>query len=432
MSETRFSPYQGLVPFDEEDALFFFGRETEREVVIANLLGARLTLLYGVSGVGKSSLLRAGVTHQLKQRATQRPDEPPPWVVVPFSAWSDEPVAALLLRCRQALAAALGVAPDEVEPPAGGLLESLHGWSTRYRTRLLLILDQFEEFFLYHEGQSAPGTFAAELPRVLNDPTLRVHVLLSLREDALSRLDAFKGQVPHLFSNLLRVEHLDEAAAREAIVRPLEQYNWLFADPGEEVGIEPALVEAVLTEVRAGKVALGEGRGTTEAESDERVEAPFLQLVLQRLWSEEQAAGSQELRLATLERLGGAEQIVRTHLDGAMTRLPADEQRTAATIFDRLVTPSGSKIALSVSDLARFAAQREEALLPMLERLARMDARILRPVAPPLDQPDAKRYEIFHDVLAPAILDSSVTAQRNSLPLSGWTTIWAALLFVVH
>ena len=88
MSTERFSPYQGLVPFGEEDALFFFGREGEREVVISNLLGTRLTLLYGASGVGKSSLLRAGVAHHLKERArTQgRADEPPLRVIANLPA----------------------------------------------------------------------------------------------------------------------------------------------------------------------------------------------------------------------------------------------------------------------------------------------------------------------------------------------------------
>src|SRR5262249_46922847 len=54
------APFRGLAPFDESelDALLFFGRETETEIAVANLLAARLTILYGPSGVGKSSLLR--------------------------------------------------------------------------------------------------------------------------------------------------------------------------------------------------------------------------------------------------------------------------------------------------------------------------------------------------------------------------------------
>ena len=55
--DTPASPYQGLTVFEDSDldALLFFGRERENEVVAANLIASRLTVLYGPSGVGKSS-----------------------------------------------------------------------------------------------------------------------------------------------------------------------------------------------------------------------------------------------------------------------------------------------------------------------------------------------------------------------------------------
>ena len=59
-------PYKGLMPYDEADAPFFFGREAEAEIISANLMASRLTLLYGPSGVGKSSVLRAGVVRRLR------------------------------------------------------------------------------------------------------------------------------------------------------------------------------------------------------------------------------------------------------------------------------------------------------------------------------------------------------------------------------
>ena len=62
------SPFKGLAYFgdSETDWLFFFGRERESELVAANLMASRLTVLYGPSGVGKSSLLRAGVARRLR------------------------------------------------------------------------------------------------------------------------------------------------------------------------------------------------------------------------------------------------------------------------------------------------------------------------------------------------------------------------------
>ena len=65
------SPYVGLVPYSEADAKFFFGRSVEAAIVAANLRASRLTILYGPSGVGKSSLLMAGVVERLTQEGAQ-------------------------------------------------------------------------------------------------------------------------------------------------------------------------------------------------------------------------------------------------------------------------------------------------------------------------------------------------------------------------
>ena len=66
---------------------FSFGRERETEIVVANLIASRLTVLYGPSGVGKSSLLRAAVARSLRAL----PEEP---LVVVFSSWSDDPTVS--------------------------------------------------------------------------------------------------------------------------------------------------------------------------------------------------------------------------------------------------------------------------------------------------------------------------------------------------
>jgi hypothetical protein len=89
-----------------------------------------------------------------------------------------------------------------------------------------------------------------------------------------------------------------------------------------------------------------------------------------------------------------------------MKDLQPNEQEIAARVFHHLVTPSGTKIAHTAPDLAEYAKLPQEPLEPLLERLASgAGGRLLRSVAPPLDQPMARRYEIFHDVLAPAILN---------------------------
>ena len=91
------SPYTGLMPFSERQAPFFFGRDAEREIVIANMLASRLTVLYGPSGVGKSSLLNAGVAHELRLQAQRNLKErgTSEFNVIVFGSWRDDPLSEL-------------------------------------------------------------------------------------------------------------------------------------------------------------------------------------------------------------------------------------------------------------------------------------------------------------------------------------------------
>ncbi len=319
------TPYMGLVPYGEEDADFFFGRSEEKQVVIGNLRGARLTILYGPSGVGKTSLLQAGVLHDLREQVrTNVAAGRAPFAICAFRAWREDPLPALVEAVHAASAEACGGEQLPTWSTGTPLVETLRAWTQQVRT-LLVVLDEFQDYFLYHPDEHGERAFAKEFPELVNDPNLRVHFLLSLREDSLARLDRFTGRIPRLFANHLRVEHLDRRGGHEAIVRPLEQWN-SSAEAGKEVTIEPALVEALLTQVETGKVLVegaGTGVGTVAGADESRIEAPYLQLVLNRLWTEEQRARSRVLRLQTLERLGGARRIISTHLDTTMAAFPA-------------------------------------------------------------------------------------------------------------
>jgi WD40 repeat protein len=370
------SPYKGLAPFEDSDldALLFFGRERESEVIAANLMAARLTVLYGPSGVGKSSVLRAGVAHRLRQ---EREAE-----VVVFSTWTGDPVATLI---------------ESVGGTGESLVDALADAADRAGGDLYVILDQFEECFLYHRRG---GAFAAQLAEVVRRAGLRVNVLIGMREDSLARLDALKASIPNLLTNRLRLERLDRAAGMAAIVGPIGRYNELVA-PDERVEIEAELEDAILDEVTAGRVELSvAGRGVAVGGADEnRIEAPYLQLVLSRLWDVEAERGSPVLRLATLRELGGAEHIVQDHLERAMAELSPREKGAAAAMYNFLVTPSGTKIAHGVRDLAGYADVDEREASNVLRRLT--DERIVRVSS---ENGAAARYEIYHDVLADAVL----------------------------
>ena len=426
-------PYVGLTPYTEQQSEYFFGREKETRLIASKLYASRLTLLYGSSGVGKSSVLRAGVMRSLHEDGI---------AVFYFNTWQSDP-APMLRTVIGGQIPILLLERGELDGPKaarfaerflngdGGpnpnpkvqAADRLRGAVTlgdflqvaaELLGPLMIVLDQFEEFFLYHPPEHDVDAFAVEFAKAVNRDDVAANFLIGLRDDAYTKLDRFKGRIPNLFSNYIHLEHLGAQAARDAIVGPIEQFNRL-TQPAAPFGIEPALVDAVLKQVRAGMVVLSAGgSGVLAGGGDAHIETPYLQLVMTRLWDVEAQSGSQVLRAATLDRLGGAERIVRTHLDATMKRLSSQEQDVAAGMFRYLVTPSGTKIAHTAPDLAAYANVPEKRLIPVLGKLSGGDVRILRPVAAAPDQVQLPRYEIFHDVLAPAILDWRARYARQS------------------
>jgi WD40 repeat protein len=366
------SPYKGLASFEDSelDALLFFGREREIAAVAANVLASRLTVLYGPSGVGKSSLLGAGVARRLRELSGAP--------VVVHDAWAEDP-AGRLVASIHAECGELGATAGLVDTVAAAAQQG---------GELHLLLDNFEEYVLYH---GLEGPLSEALPELLRRPGLRVNVLLALRDDALAELDEFAGRIPELFSNLLRLDRLDREEGRAAILGPLGRYSELA---GEPFTAEDALVEAVLDEVW----------------TDAGIETPYLQLVLERLWERERETGSRELRLSTLREIGGARAVVREHVQGALDALPLAEQEAAARVVRQLVTPSGRKVSHEPSDLAEYADVEDSQLRRLLDTLGR--ERIVRGVNGMQGLPT--RYEIFHDVLGPPILAWQAEHQLRS------------------
>ena len=404
--QRRDNPYFGLDYYEEKFGSWFFGRETEGSKIITNLRAARLTLLHAESGVGKSSLLRAGVAWRMRKladdslarRGTARS------IPIVFSSWKDDPVLELAGAIRTAIGPYLaGCAEPEL--PADRLDAAIRAASDAANAGLLIMLDQFEEYFLYRSREPTPERFADELARCINRTDLRANFLIAIREDAYAGLgDLFKGRIANVYSNYLHVEYLDRASAEKAIREPLEVYN-SQPDVTAHVKIQDELVEAVLDQVRAfdsdGDAA--PGLPASNGGGNDRVATPLLQLVMETVWQRERDEGSHELRLSTLQDLRGVRMIVNAHLGKALSALSGSERQTAIDMFDHLVTPSGGKIAESVPDLATRTGHSEAQIGGVLEKLDH--ERIVRPVpaAPGQDPMRYRRYEIFHDVLAPTI-----------------------------
>lgn len=419
-------PYVGLLPFSEEQAKYFFGRESDIEVVATNLRAARLTVLYGSSGVGKSSVIRAGVIPLLERLAkvSTIPGEPPDFLPIVVREWVSNPLQSIRKGLRETVEKGVleGAIPDVSAPDVLETAEANEGnddlcaliksWTDLVGTKFLFIFDQFEDFFLHPDFFSGKGSFGEEFPKAVTDATVPAHFLLSLRDDSLSKLDFFKGRIQGAM-NTLRLRHLSRALARQAITGPIEKYN---GERHTSFQIEEGLIDQILDDVRVGKVKLeSQGQANVEAaeavnadSNADQIETPYLQLVLQRLWKDENTQTTHQLTLDTLvnkDKLGGVQRIVETHLEDIMKQFGPSDQQLISEFIHFTVTRSGAKIPSDAEGLADWAElpKRKDDIANILDRLSIGEHRIFKNVEN-LHDKDRRYYEVAHDALAPAIL----------------------------
>jgi len=189
-------PFPGLSPLKEEQAALFFGRDAERNTLLGLLEEARTgdrrwIQVEGPSGVGKSSLLHAGVLPKLK--ALSRDDQPR-WIVASLRP-SDAPMKNLA----QTLAAAYrdshaSMEPDALERTLRQSPEALREFIATHTPPtdlLLLTVEPLEELFTL--GNTDAPIFDALISHALGDPDTRLRLLTCVRSDFLHRLDQLPG-----------------------------------------------------------------------------------------------------------------------------------------------------------------------------------------------------------------------------------------------
>ncbi len=436
------SPYVGLMPFTESDADYFFGRTTDVEVAATNLRAACLTIFYGASGVGKSSLLNAGVVPYLQKIAANSvlPDESPEFILLVLREWANNPLDSLRLRIKEEIERAVcnkkipHLRLSDVEKTARANAQNrdlcllLNNWADLIKTDFLIIFDQFEDFFLHPEFLNGAGSFGEEFPKAVNSKDLPANFMLSLRDDAIAKLDFFKGKIQEPMKNTLRLLHLDRASTTEAIRKPLMKYNEKM---GTSFTIEDELVEKLLEDVQVDKIKFdtqgqanvnpveAERRNSPRKSESYQVETPYLQLVMMRLWKDENTQREQRLALDTLiseEKLGGVQRIVETHLDDVMEHFEDADKELASEFIHFTVTRSGTKVPLDANDLAELAElpDRKPDIERILRQLSSGETRIFKIM---LNRRNRNNpfYEVAHDALGPAIL--SWRKRQNDIKL---------------
>jgi hypothetical protein len=350
------SPYKGLDSYGENDRSLFFGRDQEIERLAALIHAHRLVLFYGASGTGKTSLLQAGVIPRLRY-------SDPGYTVVVVRAFEDVRASIRHALARHVESATLS--PDE------SLLDSLIQ-VTQELGPTVLMLDQFEEFFMHFDVETR-RQIVDELAAVYAAQDVPVKIVFSLREDYLARMGELETRLPEIFRVRFQLRPLSPDQARHTITRPVEVLG---------KGYEPTLVDRLLADL-----------------ADEGVMPPQLQLVCSTLYDQLSPADPL-ITLASYERLGGAAGILKAYLVGELGRLGGPERTLARSLLKELVDSQGNKRICTEGDLVSALGISSIQLVPVLEKLVR--SHLVRPLD--LEQRAETGYELAHEYLVHQIM----------------------------
>jgi hypothetical protein len=230
--------YPGTQPFTSAQENLFFGRELETKELLKLIQFQQMVVLYGKSGLGKSSLLNAKIIQEVKQQQIAQ--------VFPmrFNAWTKETDETPLSKTRTALLTLEGLQTHTLAPIADNSLWyaiKARQMATKQK-RFLLVFDQFEELFTYPDAEiKAFKDDFAELLRSrmpkrmdkaiqnlqLSDADLDtfyenvdVKVLFAIRSDRMHLLDKLSDVLPDILRHCYELKALIEPDAREAITKP--------------------------------------------------------------------------------------------------------------------------------------------------------------------------------------------------------------------
>ena len=234
-------------------------------------------------------------------------------------------------------------------------LDSPHGIG-----RLYLILDQFERCLHEEETDVLNEELLASFVDIISRQGVPIHILIALPTSDISKLEPLEKFIPRLWDHRYELKHLDKEAATQAILEPIRRFN--AHRPNHEVVAleeEESFVLRLLEDIRA------ESHDRGDPSSAWKIEAPYLQLVMQRLWQEEGIPEqSHVLRLNTYKSLGRTEGIVQEHVDQTMAQLDQTERDMAArTLHQLLISARPARI----DELVRHADDSAEDWQPKLQ-----------------------------------------------------------------
>ena len=395
-SAPQYEPYPGLRPYTEEQHHYFFGRDHDCRVLIDKILSNKLTLLFAASGVGKSSLLRAAVLPSIRHPEHENLD------AIYYNDWVSDPFSGLKDKTLKTLKK-FGRIDEDVTPEtiAAESLNEFFQFCTLFtRHPLVIVLDQFEEFFQYQRHTLELTQFVQQIAETITSQESSIALVISMREDFALELNAFKPHLPTLlFDNFYRLEKLTLAGAQAAINEPVKKVGFQY-----EKTLLTKLLKDLATREQKRDV------GTPLPELMDTVEPPFLQIVCSQLWALEKNSPAKTIDLKTYTGHGRAKGLLKSYVDRIIGDFNAKDKKIASLCFDHLASRRGTKIAYTAKDLAPIVQVRENPLESVLKKLEK--ARLLRSQS----RGNVVWYELYHDLFTASIDEWNNTyksKQRN-------------------
>ncbi|TDD70660.1 hypothetical protein E1262_08340 [Jiangella aurantiaca] len=299
------NPYKGLRAFLESDALDFHGRDSLIDELLKAVRSSSVVSVVGPSGSGKSSAVRAGLVPRL--RAGGLPGSRA-WLVTNMfpGSYPFEELAAALLRV--AVDHPPGLV-DDLSSDDHGLLRVTKQILPADDSRLVLVIDQFEELFSAVASESTRRLFLENLVAVAADQRSRIRVVLTMRADYFHRPLEYPEFASVLTDGLVTVAPMAAEGLAQAIAAPARAVG---------VEVEPGLVGRVIADVENQPGGL-----------------PLLQYALTELFS---ARDDDQLTIAGYEATGGVVGALGRRAEALYSELAPSGQEVARQLFLRLVT----------------------------------------------------------------------------------------------
>jgi hypothetical protein len=350
-------PYRGLLSFDYEQAPVFFGRtraRNELRELLARQIerGVTFVLVFGASGSGKSSLVKAGLLPDLMlpgmigrvglvRRALMRPSDMGSDALFALATAILSPAAlpelTALHYTPERLCALLTKLPQEARLPIEqglAVAATASGLTDIAEARLIIVVDQLEELFTSESfGQPGREVFVAALESLARSGL--VWVVATMRSDFFDRLETLPALIT-LSAGEARylLDPPDEAEIGQIIRQPAAEAGLRFEhDTATGANLEETIRQAVSS-----------GHGAL----------PLLSFLLDQLWQRRSEAG--ELTFAAYRDLAGLEGAIGRRAEEVFQAQPEAVQRALATVLRALVTVGGSTATSRSAPLSRFPA----------------------------------------------------------------------------